>query len=341
MSSTRPIPDSAVGEIGRRISALSPEKRALLEARLEGRHTTRAVAHADSPLTFAQERIYKLAQANPESDFFVRITRFQLPRINPAVLRSAWALVAERHEALRSELVASDSRVLWAIRPSIPELIVVDDPDDGSLDGRVADTVAAIRKLAPPHVRAIASVAPGSYVDFVLVMHVILCDGPSVTILRREFLAACEAHSQGCPVDLPTISLKPKDLALDQRRLLRGPHLERLVERWRHLELAPSLSLHTDRPHPAKGLPVVVRCATPILRDRIRQVANVVRPLGESAAVLWASGVSVVLSRFARQNQVVIGVQVSNRNRPEMKSFVGVATRVVPLSRRKESPASG
>jgi len=332
VSSTRPIPGSAVGEIGRRIAALSPEKRALLEARLEGRYTTRAVANADSPLSFAQERIYKLAQANPESDFFVRVTRFQLPRVNPPVLRSAWAFVAERHEALRSELVASDSRVLWAVRPSIPELIVVDDPEDGCLNGRVADAVAAIRRLAPPHFRAIVSVAPGSYVDFVLVMHVILCDGPSVAILSREFLDACQAHAQGSPVSLPTISLKPKDLALDQQRRLRGAHLERLVERWRHLELAPSLSLHTDRPRPAKGLPVVVKCSTPILRDRIRQVANVVRRLGESAAVLWATGVSVVLSRFARQNQVVIGVQVSNRNRPEMKAFVGVATRVVPLS---------
>ena len=332
MSSTRPIPDSTVGEIGRRIAALSPEKRALLEARLEGHHATQSVADADSPLTFAQERIYKLAQANPESDFFVRITRFQLPRINPPVLRSAWAFVAERHEALRSELVASDSRVLWAVRPSIPELIVVDDPDDGFLDGRVADVVADIRKLAPPHFRAIASVTPGPYVEFVLVMHVILCDGPSVAILRREFLAACEARSQGCPIDLPTISLKPKDLALDQRRVLRGPHLQRLVEHRRRLELAPSLSLHTDRPRPARGLPVVVKCTTPILRDRIRQVANVVPRLGQSAAVLWATGVSVVLSRFARQTQVVIGIQVSNRNRPEMKSFVGAATGVVPLS---------
>src|SRR5512133_2485570 len=97
---TDPQHDTGNGarEIARRISALSPEKRALLEARLEGRPSIPSGQPAEAPLSFAQDRIYKLARANPESAFFTRLTRASLPPwVGLPALRAGIASLAERH----------------------------------------------------------------------------------------------------------------------------------------------------------------------------------------------------------------------------------------------------
>jgi amino acid adenylation domain-containing protein len=332
MTSIGPTLEGAVGDIGRRIAALSPEKRALLEAQLEKRHIAKPAIDTEGRLSFSQERIYKLAKADPESNFFVRASLFRLPPIDLTVVRAAWASVVERHETFRSELVSGEGRVSLAVRNAISELAVVDDPSGGRLELRIDEAMAAVRTLEPPHFQAIVAVSKGAYVDFILVTHALLCDGPSMAIVRRELLHACQAHAEGRPVELPPIRLQPRDIALHEQRRLRGPHLEQLVERWRHLELALNLSLHTDRPRPAKGLPEVAICKKPSLDGRVLQVADAARRQGVNAAAFWTAALSAVLARFARQSRVVIGVQTSNRNRAEMQAFVGVASGVVPVS---------
>ncbi|HTU46963.1 MAG TPA: amino acid adenylation domain-containing protein [Bryobacteraceae bacterium] len=320
-------------EVARRIAALSPEKRALLEARLGNREAPDAGLSREAPLSFAQERIYKLARADSESNFFVSVTRIRIPSAAglPAV-RAALTSIAQRHEALRSELTADQGRPVLMLRAALPGIAIIENTGEGRLEEQVSAAMAGVRMLEPPLFRSIVSAAPGSPIELFLVTHAILCDGPSLAVLRRELLSICLAHAQGHPLELPPVRTQPADHAREQRRRLQGPRIERLVERWRHLELAPGLALHTDRSRVPKRLPTVARCGWLLSADRVARAGEVAGALGVSAAALWAAAASITLSRFARQSQIVIGVQVSNRARPELQGFVGVAAGAIPVS---------
>jgi amino acid adenylation domain-containing protein len=319
-------------DIASRIAALSPEKRELLETCLGKRHATDSGQSRESPLSFAQERINKLVRADPDSGFFVSVARIRIPsQVGLPALRAALISIAQRHDALRSEVVVKQDRSAVILRDALPDLQIVDDPGAGRLEQRIADEVAGVRLLSPPLFRAIVSVATDGPVELFLVTHAILCDGPSRAILRWELLSACRTYAQGRPLDLPPITTRPAEYVREQRRRLQGARIERLAERWRPLEVVPGLALHTDRPRTPRRLPRVATCGWRLSADLVRRAGQSARTFGVSTAALWTAAASIVLSRFARQTQIVIGVEVSNRARPKLQGFVGVAASVVPV----------
>jgi hypothetical protein len=145
-------------ELARRIAALSPEKRALLEARLGNREASPdAGASKKAQLSFAQERIYKLVQGDPESGFFVSVARIRIPPpVDLQALRAGLASVAQRHEALRTGLEVEQGRPALVLHDAPPELTILEDPAE--LERRIAEAVAAVRMLTAPLFRAIAFV---------------------------------------------------------------------------------------------------------------------------------------------------------------------------------------
>ncbi len=285
-------------DFAQRIAALSPEKRALLEARLKRPSPANGAAASARPqdVSFAQERIWALAQNDLESDHFVLIARFRLPPdIGLQTLREAVALVIDRHEALRTDVVLQGDK---------PVQIVRDPPADPLASGSLEEAVRGVRSMTPPLFRALVMTE-----ELVLVTHAIVCDGPSLALLRREILAACRGQ------DLPPARLQPADYARKQRQRLSGARIDGLVSRWRPLERAPALlALHTDRPRRPNGLPDVRRYGWEI----------------QGSGHHWAAVLSIVLSRFARQDSIVIGIQTRQTRR--LGDFVGVGTNTVPLS---------
>lgn len=282
-------------DFAQRIAALSPEKRALLEARLKRPAPGNGAAPSAGPqeLSFAQERIWTLAQNDPGSDFFVLTARFRLPaELGRQALREAVALVIDRHEALRTGIVVQGDKPVQIVRDAPP------DPLADSLE----EAVRGVRSTTPPLFRAVAVAG-----ELVLVAHALVCDGPSLALLRREILAACRGE------DLPAVRMQPADHARKQRQRLSGARIDGLVSRWRPLERAPALlALHTDRPRRPNGLPEV--------RGHGWEIE------GSRPASSWAAVLAIVLSRFARQDSIVLGVQT--RRAP---GFVGAATNTLPL----------
>ncbi len=303
-----------MSDFAKRIAALPPEKRALLEARL-----WRQGAGGPAPNTgvhdasFAQERLWSLAQA--ASSHFVLTSHIPLDGIAPETLDKALAFVIDRHEALRTEVVTQTGNKTVQI--------VKDPPAEPLLVGQdLNDVVAAVRALTPPLFRALATVDGPDGVT--LVAHAAICDGPSLSILRREILAACEALGKGEAPDLPPVRMQPGEAARKQRQRLSGARMDALLSPWRPLEKAPALALHTDRPRREGGLPDVRRFGWTAASD-LR---------GSSS---WAAVFSIVLARFARQDAVVLGVQTR-----KAFDFVGVATNTLPLLVDVgEDPAAG
>jgi hypothetical protein len=313
-----------VSDFAKRIAALPPEKRALLEARLWRQGAGGPAANTGlQDASFAQERIWSLAQS-AESDCFVLTSRIPLDGVAPETLRKALAFVIDRHEALRTEVASQAGKTVQIVKDPPPEPLAAGQA--------VADAVLGVRSLTPPLFRALtaevadAAEAAGGKdgaLELILVAHAAVCDGPSLSILRREILAACEAFGKGAAPDLPPAGLQPGDYARKQRQRLSGARMDGLLSPWRPLERAPALlALHTDRPRRPNGLPDVRRHAWEL--GDIGDIGDIGSDLRASS--FWAAVVSIVLSRFARQDAIVLGVQTR-----KPLDYVGVATNTLPL----------
>jgi amino acid adenylation domain-containing protein len=324
-----------VSDFAKRIAALSPEKRALLESRLKRPDPAGAAAAStgSQDVSFAQERIWTLARNDPESGHFVVTARFRLPEaVGLQTLRQALTVVMERHEALRTDIASQGDKPVQIVRETPPDPLDAVAPDRDARQA-VAAAVLGVRSLTPPLFRALAVAAPDGGLELVLVTHAIVCDGPSLATLRRELLAVCDALGQGRPPGLPPVRMQPVDYARKQRQRLRGARIDGLVSQWRSLERAPTLlALHTDRPRRPNGLPDVQRYGWEIESGRMRRARAAIHGSGHREASFWGAVLSIVLSRFARQDSIVLGVQARRRTGPESSDFVGVATNTLPLS---------
>jgi amino acid adenylation domain-containing protein len=326
-----------VSDFAKRIAALPPEKRALLEARLRRPGAASGVA-VSQDVSFAQERIWTLAHNDLESGHFVLIARFRLPEgVGLATAQEAVSLVIGRHEALRTDVLLQSGKPVQLVRDTPPgPLAAADDAQQA-----VAAAVLGVRSLTPPLFRALAVIEPESVPDrepdggleLVLVTHAIVCDGASLAIIRREVLAACNALAQGSPPELPAVRMQPVDYARKQRLRLSGARVDGLVSPWRSLERAPTLlALHTDRPRRPNGLPDVHRYGWEIESERMQRAWAAIHGSGHRAASFWAAALAIVLSRFARQDSIVLGVQARRRSGSDSTGFVGVATNTLPLT---------
>ena len=111
-----------------RLAALSPERRALLEARLtsqglgrlEVTSIPRRAQGSPSPLSFAQQRLWFLNQLEPASSAYhipwaARLTG----PLDVAALRLALNTIVARHEALRTTFVGVDGSPVQVVAPAL------------------------------------------------------------------------------------------------------------------------------------------------------------------------------------------------------------------------------
>lgn len=133
-----------MNDIDKRIAELSPAKRALLEQKLKQKavnanpHQTISprADRQETPLSFAQTRMWLLDQLEPGNPAYNRPTNIRLiGSLNVAVLEQSLNEIVRRHEVLRASFPAVDGNPTGAIAPTMTlSLPIVDISDLPNLD---------------------------------------------------------------------------------------------------------------------------------------------------------------------------------------------------------------
>ncbi|MFC4048012.1 condensation domain-containing protein, partial [Dactylosporangium siamense] len=286
------------------------------------------------PLSFAQQRLWFLQQLEPDSVEYNMSVAVRLDAgLDLAALRAALEALVERHEVLRTRLVADvDGTPRQVIDPpSGVELPVVDltaeaDPLATAMATQAAATTVAFELAAGPLLRAtLYRLAPDDHL-LALCMHHVITDEWSMEIMRRELgvLYAGEV--------LPPLPVHYADFAVWQREWLSGAALEGQLAYWRErLAGAPVLELPTDRPRPAvrSSAGDVVEFEVPA-----EVVAGLHRVAGAGGATMFMTLLTVytmVLSRYSGQDDIVVGTPIANRNRAETEDLIGFFVNTLAL----------
>ncbi|HEU4408792.1 MAG TPA: amino acid adenylation domain-containing protein [Polyangiaceae bacterium] len=289
---------------------------------------------APLPLSFAQERLWFLAQLEPTAASYNVPAAVRLRgALDAGRLARAFEALAERHEALRARFVDSDGSP--AVVTGAGRLVDFALTDLSALAAGEREDEARRsleRRASQPFDLAIGPLARASLVRLderehvlLVVLHHIVSDGWSMNVLVREIAELYAADAEGREPALAPLPVQYADYARWQREWLQGPALERQLAYWRQRlggEL-PALSLPTDRPRPAARSYRGARHAFALPPALAADLLGLARGQGVTPFVLLLAGFKALLGHYAGQTDLCVGTPIANRTLVELEPLIG------------------
>ena len=343
-----------------RLSALTPEQRALFEAlrRRQALPTgppqpppvprvTGPTAAGDWPLSIDQERLWRLHQDDPELVAWnVDAASRMWGELDVAALAAALREIVRRHAALRTCFPRVDGRPVQRVAERVPlDLDLIDltalPPERREPAGHRAlfDHTRAVFDLERgPLVRA-ALVRLGTADHLcLLTLHHTVTDWITFQIVTQELMALYEVARAGLPSPLPEPALQFPDFAVWERQWWRGEILADYTEFWRRelagfplvLDLPGPLPGHRPRPAVQSQRGGMIPFATgPEPAHRLRALA---RRAGVTTFMALLAVVDALLFRLTGRDKLVVGSNGANRPRPELEPVVGFFLTQLPFA---------
>ncbi|AKQ66003.1 Non-ribosomal peptide synthetase [Myxococcus hansupus] len=300
------------------------------------------------PLSFAQDRLWFLDQLEPGSASYNVAAAVRLTGpVDTAALEQGYHAVVARHASLRTTFRSERGVPVQVIAP---EGVKSFRPVDlsGLAEAHREDAASRLvqeEALRPfdltrgPLLRAsLVKLSPQEHL-LVFVMHHIVSDGWSISVLVREWVALYLAFSRGSPSPLPPLPMQYADFARWQRGWLKGEVLEAQVRYWRQqLEGAPrALELPTDKPRPP------AQTFRGGARRQVwpqalwQKVEALSRAEGATPFMVLLAAYQTVLWRHSGQDDISVGFPIAGRTLAETEGLIGYFANTLVL-RAKVNP---
>ncbi|GLQ87905.1 non-ribosomal peptide synthetase [Dyella flagellata] len=294
------------------------------------------------PLSFAQQRLWLLAQIEGGSQAYNLSSAIRLRgSLDAQALRRALDRIIARHETLRTTFPLVDGvpvQRVAAAEESRFELTELDWRVDPDLEARLRELARdeparPFNLLHGPLIRGhLARVADAEHL-LLISMHHSISDGWSKGVLINEFCALYAAFGAGQADPLAPLALQYAGYALWQRRSIEGRKLRRHEDYWRQcLDGAPVLlELPTDFPRPARqsfdGALVQLKFDARLTK----QLKELSRRHGATLYMTMLTAWAILLGRLSGQVDVVVGTPVANRGRSELQAMIGLFVNTLAL----------
>ena len=337
-------------EMNSKLQGLSPEKRALLEKLLrkkarERRKAARIGPRPDPkayPLSYAQQRLWFFDQLEPDSSLYniSGAVRLRGPLDREALERSMNEVV-RRHEVLRARFVTEDGQPRQIIEPEMTIPLAYTDlrslpPEQREAEALRLATEDAQRPFAlsrGPLLRSFLLQLDEREFIVVLSMHHIVSDGWSIGVFLQEMALLYDANIHHQRAALPELPIQYADYAYWQRERLQGEELEKQLGYWREqlAGIPPALELPTDRPRPPvmthRGSHYEFRLSAE-LTERLRALS---RREGVTLFMILLAAYDILLYRYTRQDDIVVGAPFANRDKTELENLIGFFVNMLAL----------
>ena len=156
-------------------------------------------------------------------------------------------------------------------------------------------------------------------------MHHIVTDAWSMRLLAKELEQLYSAFSQGRTASLPPLPIQYGDFAEWQAEWFETDKVQQQLSYWKDkLEGAPALlELPTDNPRPPEQTFEGAIKATAIPSDVIAGIEKVANRFQATPFMVQLAAFKVLLYRYAKQHDVVVGIPIAGRNHVETEGLVG------------------
>ncbi|MDE3105737.1 MAG: amino acid adenylation domain-containing protein, partial [Acidobacteriota bacterium] len=295
-----------------------------------------------TPASYAQQRLWFIDQLEPGNPIYNIPQRMRLRGpLDTLALQRSLSAVVHRHESLRTTFESDEGELAQVVNPARPVPLPVTDlsaltsPQLEEEAERYAQAEARqpfdlTRDLM---LRAhLLRLAPQEHI-LLVVLHHIAGDRWSAGLLAEELEHLYAAYVQGTEPRLPELQVQYADYALWQRSWLHGEAMARQAAYWKEaLAGAPALlELPTDKPRPAT-LQHAGGVTSIHLPPSLIEALNAVSVAHETTLFMtMLAALHVLLGRYARQDDVVIGTPIAGRNTTAAESMIGFFVNTLAL----------
>ena len=294
------------------------------------------------PLSFAQERLWFLQQWEPASAVYNVARAWRLKgALDVTLLSRCVQRIVQRHEVLRTVLANDGDRPLQQVLPlTAPALQMFDlrhiarNLRDEEIGLRVgAEAGHCFNLAAEPLLRVTLLQLDRQDHVFVFVAHQAVCDGRSLDLFYRELEALYANGGAAEAASLAELPVQYGDYALWQRRALDEAAMAAPLAYWKKQlgGVLPVLDLPADKPRAAaasgKGARqkiIIDKTLTAGLKELSARASNTL------FATLMAA-FNVMLGRYTRQDDLVVGFPVANRDHPALENLIGAFVNTLAL----------
>src|SRR5579864_3370205 len=327
-------------DLKERISRLTPAQREKLAQRLKSGATAaqsepvlRRRQGLEYLITPEQGHMWLIQQVDPATYYFNHSHAFVLKgQFDLVAMQKAMDEVLRRNENLRTCFPEIEGQPQARVFPELRIPVEVKDisgvPPEDRQEHILRLVNAEISRpfdlLNGPLMRAQAYRASADEYAIIFIVHHLVTDFVSYSLLEKEIFALYAAFSRGLPSPLPDPPIQYGDFAVWLNDWMKSGASERQAEYWmKQLAEVPPLDFPTDLPRPQfrsfHGERVYWRLPDP-LWEQFKQLtfsANVTRFTAFLAAY------AVLLRQHTGKDDIAIAVPISNRKHQETQLLIG------------------
>ena len=300
------------------------------------------------PLSFAQQRLWFLDQLDPGTPAYNLPEALHLTgQLDISALEHTLTTLAQRHESLRTIFPLVDNQPVQVIQPAANCSFT---PADAARYAQVLNPLIDLTLLPPArrlpkateivnelanysfdlaqgplwHV-AVLQLAQNEFI-LIIVMHHIIADGWSKDIFRQELAALYAAFHTGNEAPaLPELAIQYADFASWQNEWLREEGLAEQLAYWRQ-QLAgslPLLALPNDHPRPSQPTFQGGHVSQALPAELAQGLKTLIQRQGTTLFMLLLAAFKVLLYRYTRQTDILVGSPIANRRHTAVEGLIG------------------
>ena len=306
-----------------------------------GQIAIKPVSREKLPLSFAQQRLWFLEQLEGDAAYNMPAALHLSGSLDRSALERSFAELGRRHEVLRTRFPMVEGSPVQVIETESALSVCAIDLQNVP----AAQQTAQVQQLAEQEAQTSFDLAQGHLLRVVLLqlaphdhvllltMHHIICDGWSLGLLMREVSGLYRGFASGEAASVPELPVQYADFAVWQRRWLKGEVKDTQLNYWKQqLEGAPPLlELPTDRTRPPvqsfHGRSESFR----LDRELSTKLKALSQQSGTTLFMTLLAAFGILLSRYSRQSDLVIGSPIANRNRRELEPLIGFFANTLAL----------
>jgi amino acid adenylation domain-containing protein len=289
------------------------------------------------PLTPGQERIWLSERRFPKTPLNHLVGCYRVDgEVDTGVLTEALRYVTAQHQALRLAFAEGDDQPVAVLYPDVeaptPEVARAEDFDRAH--AHAVEAAARPFDLARPGLfRAVLCRFGGERHLLTLVVHHLVADGTAASVLAGDVADAYGACRQGRSWSPPSTTMSYLSYAAEEAARVGSQAEGAGLDYWRQ-ELAgvpQALDLATDFSRPSRRSDRTHHYNHLLAGDLLPRLRGFARECRASPTLVLAAVWAAALGRLAGQEDLVFGMAISRRERPETARLVASLMNVLPL----------
>jgi amino acid adenylation domain-containing protein/HAD superfamily phosphatase (TIGR01681 family) len=302
--------------------------------------------NGNPPLSFAQTRLWFIDRLEPGSHAYnvPMAVRLKGP-LKLMALQHSLNRIVRRHETLRTTIAFADGNLTQVIAPELKvSLRLVNlrgmpetDREDQTRKVIEEESQRPFDLERGPLLRCKLIILDEQEHILLVVMHHIISDGWSLAVFFNELDLFYNALATGkTSVTLPELPVQYADYARWQQEWMRGEVLEQEVAYWKaKLKDAPALlDLPRDNDVENEAKSHCTQLAMLLPKSLTESIQTLGRREGITPFMALMAGLSLTLSKWTGQTDMVIGTVVGGRHHREIENLVGCFMNFVPVRTR-------